>query len=342
MDATLKNYLAGCIEDKIFPGCAVGVVTRGQRSIVTAGKITYDDSAPKVTEETVYDVASITKAVPTSCLALKLMEEGRIGLRSRMTDYVPEFEGPFREQVQIEHLLTHTLDFDFRLSDKKNLPSQEILRAVFSARLRTPPGATYCYANATSILLGLVVERVFGQRLDKAAHRCFFGPLEMNHTTFFPEKPDRPSIAPTELDPWRNRVICGEVHDESAWALRPTVVAGSAGLFSTVSDLLIFLAMLLTGGNAYGRRVFRPETIRLMSSNALPYLPGVSTALGWELDQAAFMGSYRTASTFGKTGFTGCAMVGVVDTIGSEKQLRVAGEKDVRLQLTDNPHHFTA
>jgi CubicO group peptidase (beta-lactamase class C family) len=304
-----KEYLNKCIESNFSPGYVLGIIANGRQEIIAAGKSTYDKNAHTTAVDTVYDVASITKAVPTSCLALKLLEEGRLRLDSPLIEYVPEFSGTYRDRIRIEHLLTHTLDFDFRLSDKRDLRPREILGAIFAARLRSPPGTTYSYANATSILLGLAVERASGMRLDEAASHYFFGPLGMRRTTFFPEKLDAASIAPSEIDPWRGRVICGEVHDESAWALRPVVIAGSAGLFSTVPDLVRFLAMLLGGGASGGTRIFKPDTIRLMHANALPPEFGAATALGWELNQPAFMGSRSTASTFGKTGFTGCAIV---------------------------------
>jgi CubicO group peptidase (beta-lactamase class C family) len=309
LTASINVYLNEFIKNEIFPGCTCGIIADGRQEIIPAGNFTYDKSSCEVTEDTVYDIASITKSIPTSCLALKLIEDGKIGLQSKLVDYFPEYSGTFREQITIEHLLTHTLDFDFRLSDKKDLPPHEILASIFSARLRTPPGATYCYANATSILLGLVVERACGMRLDKAAERYFFSPLGMSRTTFFPEKTDSPVVPPTEYDPWRARVVCGEVHDESAWALRPEVIAGSAGLFSNAGDLLRFLAMLLNNGEYDGTRYFKPETVRLMHTNVLPSSLGSVTALGWQLNQSDFMGSRCTASTFGKTGFTGCTIV---------------------------------
>ena len=310
MKGPLSAYLQQCIGEGIFPGCVVGAIVKGKQEIIIAGNCTYDSSSPEVTEDTVYDVASLTKAVPTSCLALKLIEEDVMSLSSRLINYVPEFSGPFRDQIFIRHLLTHTLDFDFRLSDKKTLPPREILASIFNARLRTPPGRIYGYANATSILLGLAVERACGMNLDKAAQTHLFGPLGMGRTTFFPETLDREAIAPTEDDLWRGRIIRGEVHDESAWALRPVMVAGSAGLFSTASDLLRFLAVMLNGGESGGSRIFRPQTVRLMHTNALGSEHGAAAALGWELDRSEFMGTHRTASTFGKTGFTGCAVVG--------------------------------
>jgi CubicO group peptidase (beta-lactamase class C family) len=307
--ASLNAYFNACIEHHLFPGCAIGIIAHGERRIITAGRLTYDRLSPPVTEETVYDVASITKAIPTSCLALALCDDGVWSFTSRLIDFIPEFTGAFRESITIRHLLTHTLDFDFQLSAKKHLPPDAIIGTILSASLRTPPGSRFAYANATSILLGLAVERASGMRLDEAAHYRFFAPLAMTRTSFFPETRSGAFIAPTEEDSWRGRIICGEVHDESAWALRPSVVAGSAGLFSTAPDLLKFIEMLLVGGEINDRRFFARETVALMHTNALPPALGASAALGWELNQPVFMGTTATPTTFGKTGFTGCAIV---------------------------------
>lgn len=308
MNRKIMDYLKSCISEKIFPGCIFGMLTDGRREIVAAGNFTYDPDSPVVREDTVYDVASITKSIPTSCLALELIENGLLHLDTRCIDIIPELAGPYSEMVLIRHLLTHTLDFDLRLSEKKHLSPPELLHAIFSARLRTQPGRVYCYANATSILLGLVIERISGSRLDRLAEECFFLPLGMKDTAFFPDERFENRIPPTEIDAWRGREIRGEVHDESAWALRPGVVAGSAGLFSTVPDLLVFLEMLLNNGEYGGVRFFKPGTIVLMHTNALPPFIGVSAALGWELNEK-YMGANRTPSTFGKTGFTGCTII---------------------------------
>jgi CubicO group peptidase (beta-lactamase class C family) len=309
MNQKIAACLRSCINDRIFPGCVVGTVAKGSSEIVTAGNFTYDPSSPEVMEDTVYDVASITKAIPTSCLALSLIEKGAIGQETRCIDIIPELSGQYRERILIKHLLTHTLDYNFRLSDKKTLPPQELLNAIFDAPLRTPPGTVYCYANATSVLLGLVVERVSGRRLDVLAEERFFRPLGMSSTAFFPDDQMKQRCAPAEIDAWRGREIRGEVHDESAWALRPGIIAGSAGLFSTVPDMLRFIGMLLNRGEHDGVRCFKPGTVALMHSNALPPAIGCSAALGWELDNGNYMGGNRSGSTFGKTGFTGCTII---------------------------------
>jgi CubicO group peptidase (beta-lactamase class C family) len=113
-------------------------------------------------------------------------------------------------------------------------------------------------------------------------------------------------IAPTEIDCWRGGVVQGEVHDESAWALNRPV--GSAGLFSTVPDLLTFLCMLLNRGTWKGVRFFSEESIQAMGTNQIAHI-GSCTGLGWELNQPRYMGKNCSDWCIGKTGFTGCVFL---------------------------------
>ena len=298
------NYLNSAIERRIFPGCAVGWIVGGEENIVTAGRHTYDDDAPVVTETTLFDCASVTKSIPVSTLAMRMIERGELRLSDRLIDYVPEYRGSFRNEILIRHLLTHTLDFDFRLSEYKDLPPEKLVDAILSVKMKSAPGEKFCYANATSILLGMALETITVKPLHVSAQEEFFDPLGMNDTTFFPSDDAVANCVPTEIDPWRNRTIQGEVHDESAWALRGIMTAGSAGLFSTVPDLLKFVRMLLNGGQSF----FSPEMVEAMHTNQIPHISGHCTGLGWELNQE-YMGKTRTSATFGKTGFTGCAVI---------------------------------
>jgi CubicO group peptidase (beta-lactamase class C family) len=302
--AKIAACLESAIERKIFPGCAAGWVADGGESIITAGRYTYDDDAPAVTENSLFDCASVTKAIPVSCLALRFIDRGELGLGDRLIDFVPEYRGSFRNDIRIKHLLTHTLDFDFRLSECKGLPPERLLDSILSVKMKSPPGEKFCYANATSVLLGMVLENVGCKSLHLLAKDIFFDPLGMNDTTFFPSDDAIPGCVPTEIDPWRGRAIRGEVHDESAWALRGIMTAGSAGLFSTVADLLKFVKMLVGGGGSF----LSTAMIESIYTNQIPHIDNQQTGLGWELNQE-YMGSGRTASTFGKTGFTGGAVI---------------------------------
>jgi CubicO group peptidase (beta-lactamase class C family) len=295
------------IEEKVFPGCVAGIARAGTDAIVLPfGHVTYDENASPMKKDTLFDVASITKAIPTSSLALKLIDEGKLGLDDRLINYVPEIRNSRRERVLIRHLLTQTLNFGFRLSNYKDRSPEKILDVILSTELRDDPGASFFYTNATSILLGMVAERISGKCLAMYADEVFFKPLGMNRTSFFPESFNQEEIVPTEMDEWRGRLIRGEVHDESAFALRAKMIVGSAGLFSTVPDILIFLEMMLNDATQGARRFFSREILKAVQTNQVD-LPGVSTGLGWELCRRAFMGNRCSPRTFGKTGFTGCS-----------------------------------
>jgi CubicO group peptidase (beta-lactamase class C family) len=156
--------------------------------------------------------------------------------------------------------------------------------------------------------MGLVVEKIGGKTLPALADEYFFTPLNMGRTTFSPKKFGLENIAPTEIDEWRGKLIHGEVHDESAWVMSQKMAVGSAGLFSTASDLLTFLEMLINGGVQDGRRYFSDAIIREMYTNQIADI-GEYTGLGWELNQPWFMGQHDSEHIFGKTGFTGCAVM---------------------------------
>ncbi|MDO5577619.1 MAG: serine hydrolase domain-containing protein [Fibrobacter sp.] len=303
----MRMLLKSAVESEIFPGCVVGIRSGAEQSVIACGNYTYDSNSEPVNENSIYDVASITKAIPVSCLALKLIDEGKLRRHQRLIEIIPELAGTYKEMITIDNLLTQTLDFDFRLSKCKDMQPEQILKTVFEADLRSCPGLGYSYANATSILLGIAIERCCGKDLASIAQDTFFTPLGMDTTTFFPENLCRDNIAPSEDDPWRGRVIRGEVHDESTWALRPKVV-GAAGLFSTVPDLMKFMDMLINGGEVNGKRYLSSSIVSQMYTNQLPS-GNLSVGFGWELNQKSFMGNYCSKTAFGKTGFTGCSIV---------------------------------
>jgi CubicO group peptidase (beta-lactamase class C family) len=310
MKQKIISRISRAREQSVFPGCVVGYVgSHGERTVLSFGRQTYDTASPAIKETSVFDVASITKAVPTSSLALLLIDRGALGLDDRLITYVPEFDNSARKEVLIRHLLTQTLNFGFRLSSFKDRGPEGILHAIYTSEFSEDPGTSSCYSNATSILLGLVVERVFGKSLDAVAGEEFFKPLAMNSTSFVCDAKGIDNVAPTEVDPWRDKMIRGEVHDETAWVLRRAkIFAGSAGLFSTAPDLLLFLEMLLNRGAIGGKRYFSENVIEQMHTNQIEN-HGQSAGLGWELFQKRYMGKFCGAHTFGKTGFTGCVCV---------------------------------
>jgi CubicO group peptidase (beta-lactamase class C family) len=305
IEPRIRNTLNTAVDRRVFPGAVAGVVSRaGARCVIPVGALNYDIGSPAVTESTLYDTASITKVIPTSILALIAVEQGLIQLDTRLTSLVPEFTNSSRDLVTVRHLLTQTIDFGYALSSCKGLSPIDLLQVLLTRDFRSPPGQCFGFTNGTSILLGMLVERAFGKPLDRLAREMLFNPLRMERTSFPPFNQLQNDIAPTEIDDWRGGTVQGSIHDESAYVLRKIMVPGSAGLFSTVPELLNFLQMLLCDGDFNGKSVISSETIRTMHVNQIPEL-GKWAGLGWELNQIRFMGLHSSVHTIGKTGFTG-------------------------------------
>ena len=335
IDQTLRAICSEAIAQGVFSKCVIGVVGRDRKQTIIA----YGDG---VQENTLFDVASITKAIPTSSLALQLLDAKKISLEQRVIDIVPEIRFSDRENVLVRHLLTMTLDYNFRLSSFANGNAEDIWNAIFTTELCSHPGERFYYTNATSILLGLVVTRVYGKPLDLLASEHFFEPLGMQRSCFLPLEHgfSRDEIVATEIQEWRGGLVHGEVHDESAFVLGHMVnvpnrsatktskrqrinafvsrnqIVGSAGLFSTAPDLLQFLLMMLHNGSLDGKRYFSSAIMRQIQTNQLTpmFFPQLSPSgqcagLGFELAQPRYMGRLCGTQTFGKTGFTGCVVV---------------------------------
>ncbi len=309
MKRKLEHIAKKAINEHTFPGCIIGVIKgNGKKTVQSFGTYTYNPNSPQIVEDSIFDVASITKAIPTASLALKAIDQGRIQLNDRLIKWVSEINNSNRNDILIKHLLTHTLDFGIRLSGYRDYAPEKILDIIFNAELQSSPGSRFVYSNATSILTGILVERVFRKKLNILAQEYFFDPLGMKDSVFKPNKKLLGRIVPTEIDNWRGGVVKGEVHDESAWVLNRAITPGSAGLFSTAPDLLIFLEMLLNEGVYRSNRIFSRETIKLFSTNYLEEIEE-SAGLGWELNQPRYMGNYFSKRTIGKTGFTGCVVI---------------------------------
>lgn len=305
------------IRNLVFPGGVVGIIRKnGEREIIPFGKFTYDSDSPTVKEDSIYDVASITKSIPTNTLALQLIDEGRLSLTEKLIDYLPEFRNSDRELVTIKHLLTYTLDGyglgtalnEIAKPSFKDTTAKQLLETLMTHDFEKRPGTVFKYSNIPAALLGFTIERITNSTLDALADKRFFKPLKMERTTFYPEKFQLEEIAPTEIDDWRGPVH-GVVHDESAYiAKRDGMIVGHAGLFSTAPDILNFLEMLLNNGMLDGKRFLSEKIITSMQTNQIPELDDFS-GLGWELNQPRYMGDFCSPTTFGKTGFTGTLCV---------------------------------
>ena len=270
-------------------------------------------------ENTVFDIASLTKVCPTSTLALSYILEGKLDIDTKVVDFIPELQTNYREDIRIFHLLTHSLDYRVPMKTLRELPPEGILNALYTYQFAKAPGEDFNYGNPASVLLGIILQRLAGADLQQQGRERFFEPLGMTRSGWDPLSRDwnpvpKNEIAPTEFCNFRGREIQGEIHDESAWVLRKLFPVGSAGMFSCVPDLLKFVKMVLNdepkgildlvSQNAFARK----DAAKFMPAGTTA-AEGACTALGWELAQSKFMGSHISPRTFGKTGFTGASIV---------------------------------
>ena len=262
---TLRDSVRALLDqaraDSAFPG-AIAVIGNRDSVLVQYGVGSLDWApSPRPDENTLWDMASLTKVVGLTTALMQLSQAGKVDLDAPVQRYIKEFQGPNKERVTLRHLLTHSSGMPAWRPLYKETDSPDAARALaVGTALDTVPGIRMVYSDLGAIILGQVVERVSGEQLDAYLARHVFGPLRMASTRYLPGRELLPRIAPTEYDPWRQRHIRGDVHDENAYSLGG--VSAHAGLFSTGHDVARFCRMLLGGGALDGVRIVSAETIR--------------------------------------------------------------------------------
>lgn len=316
--AAVYRTLSDAIAARAFPGCAFGALAAGEIVLQDAlGRFTYDDDAPAVSADTVHDVASLTKVVSTTSVAMLLHQRGQLDLETPLGDLLPGFvvgraPGEPARGVTLRHLLAHNsgLPGYVELFRKYATPAA-LFRACLKLPLEAEPGARAEYSDPGFILLGKALEVYTREYLATWVRREVFEPLGMTSTGFCPSLDMRPLIPPTEEDTsFRHRRIQGEVQDENAWLLKGA--AGHAGLFSNVPDLLRFAREILSidrkANSELGRtHLFDPATIELFSQCQGP--AGSSRALGWDTpSENSTSGHHFSSRSIGHLGFSGCSL----------------------------------
>jgi serine-type D-Ala-D-Ala carboxypeptidase len=335
------------IREHVFPAAAVAVAKGGHLvARKTFGSFAYSEDGEEfagnrlpVDADTPFDVASVTKAVATTTMAMILYERGQVELDAPIFGAIPEFLADSgggvdrrRSEVTFRNLLAHSSGLP--AYEKLFLEAgsrEELLRAAFAMPLAADPGSRAEYSDIGFIVLGAALERIAGESLDRFCQREIFGPLAMSATAFTPPREMRHRVPPTaderELpgqanrpgirnqarSTFRKRVIQGEVQDENAFLLGG--VAGHAGLFSTAGDLARFAQMMLDGGSP----IVRPETVALFTRReSTP--PATSRALGWDTPSSPSQsGKHFGSRSYGHLGYTGTSL-----WIDPECQLSIA------------------
>ena len=300
MDAAITNAIA---EHKC-PGGVLWLEHDGVAHHQAYGNRALVPVREAMTEDTIFDAASLTKVVATTPAVMLLVERGQVKLDAPVQNYLPEFTGDGKELVTVRELLTHTSGLPPDIETKSDWHGQATaIQKACAEKLQNKPGTVFKYSDITFFLLGEIVQRVGQLPLEVFVQREIFQPLKMRDTGFLPAKEKRFRIAPTEVvagQPWR-----GVVHDPTARHMGG--VAGHAGLFFTAGDLARYARMLVNHGELDGVRIFQPATVKLMTSVQTPPAISAKRGLGWDIDSpyAGPRGEIFPVGSYGHTGWTG-------------------------------------
>jgi len=300
-----RQILERAIVERAFPAAVIEVGAAGEPLWRHAfGTLTFDVGAADATDDTIFDLASLTKVVATTPMVMQQIERGVLALDDAVSGHIAAWRGEDREDVTLRDLLAHCSGLPawkpfFR--ELKGRAAYETAIAVES--LEYPPRTRSIYSDLDFILLGFIVDGRLPIAERFALMLSQMGIVE--EIQFTPPALWRARTAPTEFDPWRGRLLVGEVHDENAAALGG--IAGHAGLFGTaaaVGSYARHLLQVLDGRTGAVRRATLEEFITKRGD-----IPGSSRALGWDtMLPTSSCGSRMSPRAFGHTGFTGTSL----------------------------------
>ncbi len=298
--ARIRRALHDAVDQSHAPGAVlyIGDIEHEHFFEATGSRQRFPYDRP-LRPDTLFDLASLTKVIATATAVMKLRDAGKFQLGDSIADHVPIPE--FRSMT-IENLLTHTSGL---IAHKRYFETETTVDAMLARYakegIEAPPNTRHEYSDAGFILLGKLIELSARDTLDAYCMREIFEPLGMTRTAFRPPEAWRGNCAATEDDPWRGRMLVGEVHDENAAAVGG--VSGQAGVFSTAEDIARFCRSLLRGEVLPAATV--DEMIRL---DRMPIYPW--QGLAWEIDPWSSKkgGFLPSRAAFGHTGFTGTSL----------------------------------
>lgn len=295
----------------------------GHRSLLPA-------TAP-MREDTIFDVSSLTKAFATSVAMMLLLKEGKVRLDDRVTRFFHNFGVHGKTHITFRHLLSHCSGLPSWRAYFKEVQAEErregrinflggpaakafVYQLIQRERLEAEPGAQTVYSDVGFMLLGATIEQISGQSLDRFCHERIFKPLGLRSTGFVDLsmlrakrlEPVSEMIAPTENCPWRKKILCGEVHDDNAYAMGG--VAGHAGLFSSAKDLDALLCRLKDCYRNVGQMI--PQRVMREFWSRDGTVRDSTWCLGWDSPAAvgSSAGTRFSAASVGHLGFTGCSV----------------------------------
>ena len=308
--ARCDSAITVSIADSLLPGGVLAVVRDGKMVYLKAyGHRSLTPTVEPMTVETLFDMASVTKPMATGISIMQLLEEGRITLRDRVADYLPDWDP--KDPIRIGHLLTHTSGLPPYASVPEVLkrgeetPRRGLEKHIAEVkRLYAPDEGRVTYSCLNFITLQYILEQVTGETLKDYVTGHIYRPMGLRHTGFLPTGKNLKNCAPTELQP-DGLPLRGAVHDPMARELNGGI-SGNAGLFSTAEEMAALCTMLMDGGLWHGKRILMPNTVRVFTTlhPAFPNESGRTPGFG-SFPNIWAMGDLLHEGTFGHTGYTG-------------------------------------
>jgi CubicO group peptidase (beta-lactamase class C family) len=301
--------LQRALVQRAFPGAVVAAGRRGEATRALAGgRLTYAPDADAVTARTLYDLASLTKVLATTTVAMRLHDCGRLDLEQPACEWLPGLRNGAKARITVAHLLEHSSGIPGWQPLFRQISGwSAYVERIEQLELTHVPGAQAEYSDLGFILLGALLERVAGEPWERVVREQVLAPMAMSETVYCPEPAWLPRVAPTEACVWRGRLLHGEVHDENAFAMGG--VAPHAGLFGTAADVARVAHLMLDEGVIDGRRLVRCETVARFTQRA--GVPASTRALGWDTRSDtgySTAGAGMSRRAFGHTGFTGTSL----------------------------------
>ena len=300
----VRDILIEGVGARAFPAAVIEVGTSERPLWREAfGTLAYGPASPSARDDTIFDLASLTKVVATVPLVMRLLERGRLDLDDAVAAHLPAWDGDDRKSVTIRDLLSHSSGLPAHEPFYLTLQGREAIeRALCATPLDYVPGTRSVYSDLGFMLLGFILSDVAPLDVQFDALRTQMqNPEELQ---FHPPDLWKPRTAPTRLSEWRSRLLVGEVDDDNAWALGGA--AGHAGLFGTAVSVGAYARhtlQVLDGRTG----AFQAETIRLFVARC--DVPGSSRALGWDtMLPTSSCGTRMSSRAFGHTGFTGTSL----------------------------------
>lgn len=306
MNKGINELINEAIADNAFPGACLCIVKDNKVLLESYGLKAKYPTQEMNNINTIYDMASCSKVISTTTSILKLMEMGKLRLYESVSNILPEFSN---KDITVWDLLTHTSGLMPGLPGATKMTKEEIYENIMNLKQSYEKNTKIVYSDLNFMILGFIVEKISGLKLDEFSKKYIFEPLEMYNTGYNPKKPIE--CAPTE-----NRgdyIDRGYVHDEVAHIFDG--VCGHAGLFSTVEDISHFIQMVLNNGIYNGKKILSKQTIDLMFTPQVEEKNGISLnnekrSVGWIVKGCyPNSGDLASENTIMHTGFTGTNIV---------------------------------